>query len=89
MSDLSDDALDGIERAFRSCLADHGSCKHEIAGYHLVQDLGPALVQEVRRLRGLISDLPTLDGGVTARRVAQEFRRRHGEATGPEKKSKK
>jgi hypothetical protein len=88
MGDLSDDALDGIERAFRSCQADHGPCKHEMAGYHLVQDLGPALVQEVRRLRGLISDLPTLDGSLNARRVAEEFRRRQ-ELAGPEKKGKK
>jgi hypothetical protein len=82
MTELTDADLARIERAFRECQADHGTCKHEIAGYQLVQDVGPKLIHEVRRLRGLISEAPTLDGGAASRRLAEEFRKREGQKRG-------
>lgn len=89
MTDLTDDALDRIEQAFRTCQADHAACKHEISGLHLVQDLGPALVKEVRKLRGSFGELETLPGGLTARRIAEELRRKEAVKPPPEGKRKK
>jgi hypothetical protein len=89
VTDLSDDALDRIEQAFRNCRADHAECTHDIAGYQLVQDFGPALVQEVRKLRGSFSALDTLPRGVSAQRIAEQIQQREKDQAGPSDKTRK